>query len=150
MDFSKALPALILAGPSGMAVSTRGRPRPQQVVAYWPALMRRDGVSAKVLTFDTDCSEHFQEIHFPVRGDVGEPVPSDEPSTASAKPRDFTGPHQGSAAAPPVLRPQRRQGGHLQHRRPGPRRRGSTPGCVAKLTAGGGEEILQGQGARAR
>ena len=78
-DFSKALPALILAGPSGMAVSTRGRPRPQQVVAYWPALMRRDGVSAKVLTLDTDCQEHFQEIHFNVRGDAGEPVRSDEP-----------------------------------------------------------------------
>jgi len=78
-DFSKALPALILAGPSGMAVSTRGRPRPQQVVAYWPALMRRDGVSAKVLTFDTGCDEHFQEIFFEVRGDAGEPVRSDEP-----------------------------------------------------------------------
>jgi len=78
-DFSKALPALILAGPSGMAVSTRGRPRAQQVVAYWPALMRRDGVSAKVLTLDTEDNESFQEILFTVRGDVGEPVRSDEP-----------------------------------------------------------------------
>jgi hypothetical protein len=78
-DFSKALPALILAGPSGMAVSTKGRPRSQQVVAYWPALMRRDGVSAKVLTLNTDCSEDFKEIHFNVRGEVGEPVCSDEP-----------------------------------------------------------------------
>jgi len=76
-DFSKALPALILAGPSGMAVSTRGRPRPQQVVAYWPALMRRDGVTAKVLTLDTAGEEAFWEIEFPVRGDVGEPVRSD-------------------------------------------------------------------------
>ena len=78
-DFSKALPALILAGPSGMAVSTQGRPRPRQVVAYWPALMRRDGVTAKILTFDTDCSEDFQVIEFPIRGDIGEPVKSDEP-----------------------------------------------------------------------
>ena len=76
-DFSKALPALILAGPSGMAVSTRGRPRPQQVVAYWPALMRRDGVTAKILTLDTAGEEAFWEIEFPVRGDVGEPVRSD-------------------------------------------------------------------------
>lgn len=75
-DFSKAVPALILAGPSGMAVSTRGRPRPQQVMAYWPALMRRDRVSAKVLTLATDCKEHFQEIHFPIRGEVGEPARS--------------------------------------------------------------------------
>ncbi len=73
-DFAKAVPAMILAGPSGMAVSTRGRPRPQQVVAYWPALMRRDGVSAKVLTLGTDCSEDFREIHFPVRGEGGEPA----------------------------------------------------------------------------
>lgn len=76
-DFSKALPALILAGPSGMAVSTHGRPRPQQVVAYWPALMRRDGVTAKVLTLDTAGAESFGEIEFPVRGEVGEPVRSD-------------------------------------------------------------------------
>jgi len=76
-DFSKALPALILAGPSGMAVSTRGRPRPQQVMAYWPALMRRDGVSAKVLTMDTAGRESWQEIEFPVRGEVGEPCRSD-------------------------------------------------------------------------
>ena len=90
MDFSKALPALILAGPSGMAVSTQGRPRPRQVVAYWPALMRRDGVSAKILTFDTDCEEHFQEIHFPVRGEVGIPVSSDQ-KHAKRKPRKLTG-----------------------------------------------------------
>jgi hypothetical protein len=80
--FSKALPALILAGPSGMAVSTRGRPRPQQVVAYWPALMRRDGVVAKVLTLAADGAEDFQEIHFPLRGAGGEPVRSDEPRAA--------------------------------------------------------------------
>ena len=78
-DFSKALPALILAGPSGMAVSTRGRPRPQQVVAYWPALMRRDGVQARVLTMDTKGAEDFHQIAFAVRGEVGEPCRSDEP-----------------------------------------------------------------------
>jgi len=72
-DFSKAIPAVILAGPSGMAVSTRGRPRPQQVVAYWPALIRRDGVTAKVLTWDTHGQEAFHEIEFPIRGEIGEP-----------------------------------------------------------------------------
>ncbi|MEN8006140.1 MAG: acyclic terpene utilization AtuA family protein [Candidatus Krumholzibacteriota bacterium] len=90
MDFSKALPALILAGPSGMAVSTQGRPRPRQVVAYWPALMRRDGVTAKVLTFDTNCEENFREIQFPLRGEIGEPVSSDEPRVRR-KPAKFTG-----------------------------------------------------------
>ncbi len=86
-DFSKALPALILAGPSGMAVSTRGRPRPQQVVAYWPALMRRDGVAAKVLTMDTAGAEDFSQISFEVRGEVGEPCRSDEPRRKPAAPR---------------------------------------------------------------
>ncbi len=82
--FSKALPALILAGPSGMAVSTRGRPRPQQVVAYWPALMRRDGVTAKVLTLGTDGGENFHEIEFPIRGEVGEPVCHRPPKAVQA------------------------------------------------------------------
>jgi Acyclic terpene utilisation family protein AtuA len=90
-DFSKALPALILAGPSGMAASTRGRPRPQQVVAYWPALMRRDRVTAKVLTMDTAGREDFREISFPLPEELGEPVFSDEPRR-SRKERPFTGP----------------------------------------------------------
>jgi len=75
-DFAKALPALILAGPSGMAVSTRGRPRAQQVMAYWPALLRRDRVAAEVLTLAADGGETRLRIEFPVRGDSGEPVTS--------------------------------------------------------------------------
>lgn len=78
-DFSKALPALILAGPSGMAASKTGRPRPQAVVAYWPALIRRDRVTAKVLTMDTAGREDFREIRFPLPEDLGDPVVSDEP-----------------------------------------------------------------------
>ena len=84
-DFAKALPALILAGPSGMAVSTRGRPRAQQVVAYWPALLRRDRVAAEVLTLAVDGSETQRRIEFPVRGDGGEPVRS------GIRPRPLTG-----------------------------------------------------------
>ena len=84
-DFAKALPALILAGPSGMAVSTRGRPRAQQVVAYWPALLRRDRVAAEVLTLAVDESETQRRIEFPVRGDGGEPVRS------GIRPRPLTG-----------------------------------------------------------
>lgn len=75
-DFAKALPALILAGPSGMAVSTRGRPRAQQVVAYWPALLRRDRVAAEVLTLAADGQETHRTITFPVRGEAGEPARS--------------------------------------------------------------------------
>ncbi len=78
-DFSKTLPALILAGPSGMAVSTGGRPRAQAVVAYWPALVRRDHCSAKVLVLGTDGQEDFSEIQFPLREGTGDPVFSDQP-----------------------------------------------------------------------
>ena len=39
--FSKMLPALILSGPPGVAV-TGGRPRVTEVVAYWPMLVPRE------------------------------------------------------------------------------------------------------------
>lgn len=45
--FSKMLPALILSGPPGVAV-TGGRPPVQEVVAYWPCLIPRELCSASV------------------------------------------------------------------------------------------------------
>ena len=45
--FSKMLPALILSGPPGVAV-TGGRPRITDVVAYWPMLVPRDRCQASV------------------------------------------------------------------------------------------------------
>jgi hypothetical protein len=66
-DFGKALSTLILSGPAGMAVTTGGRPRPSQVIAYWPALMHRSRVKAKVLVMDTMGDEDFHEISFPIR-----------------------------------------------------------------------------------
>ena len=66
-DFGKALSTLILSGPAGMAVTGRGRPKPVLVVAYWPALMHRTRVTAKVLTVDTRNEEEFFEISFPIR-----------------------------------------------------------------------------------
>jgi len=49
--FAKMLPAVILSGPPGVAV-TGGRPSSQEVVAYWPALVPRDFVKAHVVTRD--------------------------------------------------------------------------------------------------
>ncbi len=97
-EFAKALPALILAGPSGMAVSTRGRPRAQQVVAYWPALLRRDRVAAQVVTLEPGGKESRREIAFPVRGDMGEPVRSD------VKPRAIKAARRGGAVRTVPLR----------------------------------------------
>ena len=49
--FSKLVPAVILSGPSGVAV-TGGRPQAQEVVAYWPALVARDLVKPRLVTRD--------------------------------------------------------------------------------------------------
>ncbi|MBI5267353.1 MAG: DUF1446 domain-containing protein [candidate division Zixibacteria bacterium] len=65
--FGKALSTMILSGPAGMAVTGRGRPKPVPVIAYWPALLHRSRVSAKVLTIGTSNEEEFFEISFPVR-----------------------------------------------------------------------------------
>ncbi|MDH4156744.1 MAG: DUF1446 domain-containing protein [candidate division Zixibacteria bacterium] len=66
-DFGKALSTLILSGPAGMAVTTGGRPKPSRVITYWPALMHRSRVRAKVLVVDTGGDEEFHEISFPIR-----------------------------------------------------------------------------------
>ena len=50
-QFSKMVPAVILSGPPGVAV-TGGRPQAQEVVAYWPALVPRDRVKPSVVTRD--------------------------------------------------------------------------------------------------
>ena len=47
--FAKLVPAVILSGPPGVAV-TGGRPQAQEVVAYWPALVPRDRVKPKLVT----------------------------------------------------------------------------------------------------
>ena len=47
--FSKMVPAVILSGPPGVAV-TGGRPQAQEVVAYWPALVPRDLVRPALVT----------------------------------------------------------------------------------------------------
>ena len=49
--FGKLVPAVILSGPPGVAV-TGGRPQPQEVVAYWPALVPRDLVKPRLVTSD--------------------------------------------------------------------------------------------------
>ncbi len=47
--FSRMLPAVILSGPPGVAV-TGGRPQAQEVVAYWPALVPRELVRPALIT----------------------------------------------------------------------------------------------------
>ncbi len=47
--FSRMVPAVILSGPPGVAV-TGGRPQIQEVVAYWPALVPRELVRPTLVT----------------------------------------------------------------------------------------------------
>lgn len=60
--FSKMLPALILSGPPGVAV-TGGRPPVQAVVAYWPTLIPRELCTALVDVIDGD-AVHHDEVAF--------------------------------------------------------------------------------------
>jgi hypothetical protein len=46
--FSKELAPLILTGPPGVTGFAGGRPKPSEVVAYWPALIRKELVEATV------------------------------------------------------------------------------------------------------
>ncbi|MEZ4386155.1 MAG: acyclic terpene utilization AtuA family protein [Candidatus Krumholzibacteriia bacterium] len=61
--FGVLLPTLILSGPSGMAV-TGGRPKPSPVVAYWPALIRRSSVKARVVVIDERGQETARTVTF--------------------------------------------------------------------------------------
>jgi hypothetical protein len=62
-DFGVLLPTLILSGPSGMAV-TGGRPKPSPVVAYWPALIRRSSVTARVVVLEPGGREQTETVAF--------------------------------------------------------------------------------------
>ncbi|MGH8016646.1 MAG: acyclic terpene utilization AtuA family protein, partial [Candidatus Zixiibacteriota bacterium] len=63
-EFGKLIPALILSGPSGLAVTGGGRPRPSQVVAYWPALINRANASTQILAIDTEGGQRDFTIKF--------------------------------------------------------------------------------------
>jgi hypothetical protein len=80
--FGVQLPALILSGPSGLAV-TGGRPKPTRVVAYWPALLRRSSVTARVTILPPQGGEHSVPIEF---DDVAPPR-SREPFVPVRRPR---------------------------------------------------------------
>lgn len=49
--FIKLVPALILSGPPGVAI-VGAAPRLQEIISYWPALLPKDAVSAKLATYD--------------------------------------------------------------------------------------------------
>jgi hypothetical protein len=46
--FGMELAPLVTAGPPGVTGFAGGRPKPQEVVAYWPALVAREAVEPAV------------------------------------------------------------------------------------------------------
>jgi hypothetical protein len=46
--FGKELAPLVTSGPPGVTGFAGGRPKPQEVVAYWPALLRREEVEDRL------------------------------------------------------------------------------------------------------
>lgn len=46
--FGKEIAPLVTAGPPGVTGFAGGRPRPQEIVAYWPALLERDEVEGSL------------------------------------------------------------------------------------------------------
>ncbi|MEO5989677.1 MAG: hypothetical protein ABIU54_12795, partial [Candidatus Eisenbacteria bacterium] len=68
--FGKMVPAVILSGPSSVAV-TGGRPQAQEVVAYWPALVPRDLVKPSLVTESGERSLEWPTPLLP----IGKPMP---------------------------------------------------------------------------
>jgi hypothetical protein len=115
--FTRELAPLILAGPPTVTGFAGGRPRVQEVMAYWPALIDRDVVErdAPVATHGAVPGAAAKRRWFPGPGQSG-----------ARRSRDTRGRRPGSdeGAAPPHRdRPFGRQGGHGEHRphRPGAR-----------------------------
>jgi len=51
--FANEIVPLVLTGPPTVTGFGGGRPRVRDVIAYWPALLKKDVVSPKVLTIST-------------------------------------------------------------------------------------------------
>ncbi|MDX1619166.1 MAG: DUF1446 domain-containing protein, partial [Balneolaceae bacterium] len=49
--FGKEVAPLILTGPSGVTGFAGGRPKASEIVAFWPALLKKDAVSPRVRVF---------------------------------------------------------------------------------------------------
>ncbi len=71
--FGMLLPTVILSGPSGLAVQG-GRPKPSPVVAYWPALLRRDRVAPEIVVLDAAGGERRETCPDDMTGTA--PLPS--------------------------------------------------------------------------
>jgi hypothetical protein len=73
IEFSKGIAPLILSGPPGVAV-TGGRPRVQNVMSYWPALISKELLNARVSLLNDKGEIDKTEIVKSVTGHEVNPV----------------------------------------------------------------------------
>ena len=48
--FSKELAPVITTGPPGITGFSGGRPRPQEIIAFWPCLINKKHIKTEVLS----------------------------------------------------------------------------------------------------
>ncbi|MGE0172299.1 MAG: acyclic terpene utilization AtuA family protein [Oligoflexales bacterium] len=80
-SFGKLVPSLILAGPSGVAV-TGGVPKPQEIVSYWPALMSKSMVFPEISLFENKKIVETNLVKTTIAGNFSKPQTS--PQVAEA------------------------------------------------------------------
>lgn len=87
--FSKAIAPLILSGPPGVAV-TGGRPRAQAVLTYWPALINKKFITAKVQIINNMQEKLYEENLPTITGFEEELLNSEKKEeTISVNPEDI-------------------------------------------------------------
>ena len=47
--FSKELAPVITTGPPGITGFSGGRPRPQEIIAFWPCLIQKKHIKTKII-----------------------------------------------------------------------------------------------------
>ena len=137
--FRKLVPGLLLSGPAGLAV-TGGAPRVSPVVRYWPALVPRDEVTARVRVVRQQpgalrevVAEETVPAFGPTRTAVAGTATGDEARPASrplpATPGAAAAPENGAEEVEVAL-------GAIAHARGGDKGDAANLGVVARSAAG--------------
>jgi hypothetical protein len=58
--FGMEIAPLILTGPSGVTGFAGGRPKASEIVAYWPALLKKEAVTPNVHIIQTHHTNKFE------------------------------------------------------------------------------------------
>ncbi len=122
--FRKLLPSLILSGPPGLAV-TGGAPTISEVVGYWPALIPRDLVPARVEVLRVSAGGRRERV-------AAEEVAFSGPTAPSAAPRP---PRRETPAPPPDGRQVEVPLGAIAHARSGDKGDAANLGVIARSEA---------------